>query len=109
MMSEELAQRPLDRRVSLNRVRLRRPEPGLVHTAAQCRKMGIEVGDTIEGREEYKNGWNEARLTLIFCGKTECVWLEETRNNREPAWTQKREATNWTLNCRQWWKVQANT
>lgn len=67
--------------------------------------MGITVGDTIFGREEYHGGWNDARLTLLWMGHQKCVWHEQTRNNGRPIWSEERETADWTLDCRDWVKV----
>ena len=75
----------------------------------QCKKLGITIGDTIQGREEYGDGWNEARLTLLWLGAETAVWSVATRNDRQPRWQQQGEESNWTLDCRDWRKVQPNT
>lgn len=74
----------------------------------QCKKLGITIGDTIQGREEYGDGWNEARLTLLWLGAETAVWSVATRNDRQPRWQQQGEESNWTLDCRDWRKVQPN-
>lgn len=78
--------------------------------ADQCRKMGLKVGDTIEGRQEGagwmgKEWWNVTRLTLLFLGETEAVWRMTDRNQLRD-WSTPREITNWTLSCRKWRKIE---
>lgn len=75
-------------------------------TAQQARAMGLKVGDTIRGREEYSDGgWSEAQLTLLWLGQEVAVWLERKRSSRSQKWTIHGEAANWTLDCRPWRKV----
>ena len=74
----------------------------------QCKKLGITIGDTIQGREEYGDGWNEARLTLLWLGAETAVWSVATRYDRQPRWQQQGEESNWTLDRRDWRKVQPN-
>lgn len=77
--------------------------------AAQCRQMGIVVGDTIVGRETYSTGqWSEAKLTAIFIGKEECVFETMRRSNDSPRWHGDGESSNWTLECRDWYKLRPN-
>ncbi len=84
------------------------PRSGSHSPAKQCREMGLQVGDTIIGRETYSNGhWSEAKLTLLFTGNDLVVWQVMRRNNEEPCWLLIGEESNWTLGCRGWWKVQA--
>ncbi len=73
------------------------------HTADQCKQMGLTVGDTITGREHGPRGiWHEARLTLLWIGRQECMWLVQERTEAEPAWTEPEERGDWTLDCRRW-------
>lgn len=73
------------------------------NTAEQCRAMGISVGDTITGREHGPGGrWHEARLTLLWIGRQECMWLVQRRTKSATAWTEPEEEGNWTLDCRRW-------
>lgn len=73
-------------------------------TADQCREMGVRVGNTIEGRETYKNGeWSEERLTLLWLGDSVAVWKTWHRNSSHPdVWRPDGEGANWTLDCREW-------
>jgi hypothetical protein len=73
--------------------------------AEQARHMGISVGDTIEGREEYPHGWNEARLTLLFLGEHVAVWAERYRTMGHPEWSEPDETAEWTLDARRWRRV----
>lgn len=76
-------------------------------TAAQCREMGLKVGDTIEGMEAGAGWWEIARLTLLWIGETEAVFSETTRTDKDPLWSPPRESANWTLDCRDWRKVES--
>lgn len=80
-------------------------KPHSRESAEQCREMGIRVGDTIFGREESLGGWNEAKLTLLWKGKTGTVWCAKTRNSRQLDWQDDGEQANWTLDLRQWYKA----
>lgn len=73
--------------------------------ADQCRALGLEVGDTIEGTESISGWWNTTRLTLLWLGKTDAVWSVTDRSSSRPEWSKPREAANWTLACRDWYKV----
>ncbi|MBC8741694.1 hypothetical protein F6X40_34600 [Paraburkholderia sp. UCT31] len=81
------------------------PCPTSASTADQCREMGIELGDVIEGRESYPGGWNEARLKLLWLGEDVAVWSEQSRDSRSPEWDAPEERSNWTLDCREWRRV----
>lgn len=70
-------------------------------TAAQCRQMGIKVGDTIYDGEKLA----KTKLTLIFIGKTECVWREYGRYPESSRWKSLGEKTSWRLNYRDWFKL----
>ncbi len=74
----------------------------------QCKKLGVAIGDTIQGREEYCDGWSEARLTLLWIGAETAVWEVAIRDNRQPEWQSKGEGSNWSLSCRDWRKVHPN-
>ena len=74
-------------------------------TADQCRALGLNVGDTIEGTEGDDSGWSTARLTLLWVGTTEAVWRVTSRSSSRSAWSKPREEVNWTLSCRDWRKV----
>ena len=76
--------------------------------ADQCRSMGLAVGDTIIGREDYKVGWGEVRLTVLWIGKTEVAFDEEERSSGNPDWGPKVESTRWTLVYREWRKISAD-
>lgn len=86
------------------KVKLRKPSA--VVAAGQCRQMGIKVGDTIVGRENYSNGkWSEAKLSLLFLGKEAAVWKVMRRSNDQPRWRTDGEKSNWILDHREWWKL----
>lgn len=87
--------------------KLKRPHAN--SCAKQCRQMGIAVGDTIVGRETHSPGhWHEAKLTAIFIGKEECVFKTMRRSNASPRWRSDGESGNWTLECRDWYKLRPN-
>lgn len=92
----------------------KKQQPDSVHlaacagTAKLVRGMGIKVGDTIFGRESgngYDGYWHEARLTLLWVGQSEAVWLESGRSNKNPEWSEPVETADWTLDAREWSKV----
>lgn len=78
--------------------------PKSMPLAAQIREMGINLGDTIVGREGDKEGtwWNETRLTLLWAGQTAAAFRIARRNKGVPSWHEEGEATNWTLDARKW-------
>lgn len=76
--------------------------------ADQCREMGLSVGDTIEGTEGGGDWWNTTRLTLLWLGEQQAVWMMADRSSTRPEWSEPREAVNWTLSCREWRKVAPN-
>lgn len=80
----------------------------IVSVAAQCRSMGLVVGDTIVGRETYHGdaGWHEAELTLLWLGGTMAVWRERTRSKLLPIFSTPQEVANWDLGYREWKRVQ---
>lgn len=74
-----------------------------LNTVEQCQQMGLTVGDTITGREHGGGGrWHEARMTLLWMGRQECMWLVQDRTEAAPAWTEPQEEGNWTLDARRW-------
>ena len=75
--------------------------------ADECRAMGLEVGDTIEGTESGEGWWNTTRLTLLWLGETHAAWRVTDRSSNRPRWSEPREAANWTLSYRDWRKVGA--
>lgn len=83
---------------------LKRPRSG--EPAEQCREMGISVGDTIEGRESCgRKYWHEARLTLVWAGRKEAVFVATVRSKESPCWSAPEETAGWTLDCRRWKRV----
>ncbi len=76
-----------------------------MNTADQCRALGLVVGDTIIGREEYAKGWNEAKLTLLWLGAEVAVFLSTDRSSARPAWSDPEESADWTLEFRDWKKL----
>ena len=74
--------------------------------AKQCREMGLVVGNTIVGRETYATGeWSEAKLTLLWIGRHEAMWMLRRRNIGRPRWRMDGECANLTLKYRQWYLV----
>lgn len=80
--------------------------PRSISVAAQCREMGITVGDTIIGRKSFDDGdWHETKLTLLFAGAREALWKVWRRNKKQPRWKSRGESADWSLECRPWAKV----
>ena len=82
----------------------------MTRIADQCRAMGLQVGDTIEGTEGGGTSgggqwYNTTRLTLLWLGKDEAVFSETSHSTSRPNWSKPEESTNWTLECREWRKV----
>jgi len=76
--------------------------------ADQARELGLKVGDTIQGREDVGEGWSEARITLLWLGTTQAVWIVSGRTNRsrfERGWSFPYESAGWDLHCRDWERV----
>jgi hypothetical protein len=75
--------------------------------ADHVRDMGLQVGDIIEGWEEWKPGeWNLTRLTLLWLGAEVAVWRETRQTWQRPEWSPPRETADWVLGCRNWEKIQ---
>jgi hypothetical protein len=81
------------------------PCPTSANAADQCREMGIAVGDVIQGRETYPGGWNDARLKLVWLSDKTAVWETKTRTSGFQLWEPKGEDSAWTLDCREWRRV----
>jgi hypothetical protein len=77
------------------------------NVADQCRALGLNVGDTIEGTERGSNWWSTVRLTLLWLGQTEAAWSMRDRSSSRPEWSEPRESTCWTLAFRDWRRVDA--
>ena len=73
-------------------------------TADQARELGLKVGDTIQGRWEFGDGWHDARITLLWLGHINTVWIVSGRGNLRALalWSPPHEATNWDLDSREW-------
>lgn len=84
-------------------------ELGGLNTAEQCRLLGLEVGETIEGREGVGTYWNEARLTLLWVGDEVAVFRVTERSSERPKWSKPEESGDWTLECRKWRKLPPST
>ena len=82
-----------------------RATPGL-SSADQCHQLGLQVGDTIEGRCEFHSGyWTEARLTLLWLGNQAACFRVSGRNINQPEWSEPHESCAWVLDFREWRKV----
>lgn len=77
-----------------------------MNTADQVREAGLSVGDTIQGRERSGDHWNDAQLRLLFLGRSVCVWMCRYRDSKCTDWSMWREQSNWTLSCRDWYKLE---
>ncbi len=76
--------------------------------ADQARELGLKVGDTIQGRQNVGEGWSEARITLLWLGATQAVWIVSGRTNCsrfERGWSHPHESIGWDLHCRDWERV----
>lgn len=71
-------------------------------TADQCRSIGLQVGETIEGTEEGET----ARLTLQWIGEEVAVFRVTELHFGESAWTRPKQSADWDLSCRDWVKVE---
>ena len=73
-------------------------------TADQARELGLKVGDTIQGREKAGDGWRDARITLLWLGHINTVWIVSGRGNLRALalWSPPQEAMNWDLDTREW-------
>jgi hypothetical protein len=77
-----------------------------MNPADQCRALGLQIGDTIEGTESGDGWWNTTRLTLLWVGETEAVWRETSRSHQRHDWSEPFEDACWTLAYRDWVKAQ---
>lgn len=85
-----------------------RAEP-YASAAEQARELGLQVGDTIQGREEVGDYWHEARITLLWIGTTHTAWIASGRSSRPregSTWSPPHESTNWDLCCRDWQRIE---
>jgi len=73
-------------------------------SASQTREMGLKIGDTIIGREEYLGGWNEAKIKLVWRGATVAVFEHWSRLHYTD-WVYAGEKANWSLNSRDWFLI----
>ena len=85
------------------------PKPRGASTADQCRAMGLAVGDTIIGMETYNGGWNEASLTVLWIGRKEVAFDEQTRSSLDQKWGAVEESCCWNLAYRDWRKISADS
>jgi hypothetical protein len=71
-------------------------------SADYVRSIGVQVGDTIQGLEQWPNGWTVTRLTLLWLGEEIAVWRSVSRGSWSRNWTKPKETANWDLGCRDW-------
>ena len=71
-------------------------------TADQAREVGVKVGDMIESRERYDDGWYEVRITLIKLGQFWTAWISSERDDLQGPWSDPRKTWNWGLSTRKW-------
>jgi hypothetical protein len=75
--------------------------------ADEIASLGLKVGDTIRGREDYPSGWNEARLRVLWVGESVVVYWKEWRSNHMPErWVTEGETARFSLSCRDWFLEQ---
>lgn len=75
-----------------------------MNTADKCRAMGLQVGDTIEGKQgvSYWTEWDITRLTLLWLGDEVVVWSQTHTNHMTNEWTPPKEEACWSLDYRDW-------
>ena len=80
-----------------------------MNTADRVREMGLVVGDTIVGRDDYISEqpgcYHEAELTLLWVGEYVAVFRERSRNHINQDWCKHQESANWSLEYREWKKL----
>jgi hypothetical protein len=67
--------------------------------ADQCRSIGLQIGDTIEGAEEPGE---TARLTLLWVGEEVAVFRVTELRSGATDWDMPIESADWDLTCRDW-------
>jgi hypothetical protein len=78
-------------------------------TAEQARELGLKVGDTIQGRQDFGEGWIENRITLLWLGTTQAVWIVSGRTNCsrfKSGWSCLYESTGLDLHNRDWERIE---
>ena len=80
------------------------PEAHGWNVAQQCRELNVKPGDAVIGRVGDAF-WAEARLTLLWCGRSTVVWSVTQRSYTDPQWTVDAESTAWDLFNRRWYRV----
>lgn len=71
-------------------------------TADQCRSLGLQIGDTIEGTDETGE---TARLTLQWVGDEVAVFRVTELcigATGETEWTRPMQSADWNLSYREW-------
>ncbi len=79
-------------------------KPTAEDAASQTREMGLKVGDTIIGRENWPGSWSEAKIKLVWRGATIAVFEKWSRLNYTE-WVDAGEKANWTLSARDWYLI----
>jgi hypothetical protein len=77
-------------------------------SADQARELGLKLGDTIQGRQEVGDGWVESRITLLWLGMTQTVWIVSGRTHLsrfEGGWSCPHESVSWDLHTRDWERI----
>jgi hypothetical protein len=67
-------------------------------TADQCRSIGLQIGDTIEGTEDGET----ARLTLQWVGEEVAVFRVTELCAGTTEWTRPMQSADWDLSDREW-------
>lgn len=83
------------------------------NTAQACREFGLNVGDTIIGREfgtgrdAGKGWWGDAALTVAWIGERLAVFNVHTRDSDHPEWVlSEKEFGSWDLTWRDWHRAE---
>jgi hypothetical protein len=75
--------------------------------AEEVKSLGLKVGDIIRGKEGGKSmarsWWNEIRLTVLWIGKNEVVYREQSRGSATADWHDEGETSAFSLTCREWY------
>ena len=84
--------------------------PECVSSAAQARKMGLKVGDTIQYLHKCEKydlyEWHELRKTLIRIDQFYTEWITSERDDRQGPWSDPYRTENGGLRCRIWERVE---
>jgi len=87
-----------------NKIPLKKPVAQ--DAASQTREMGLKIGDTIIGREDWPGSWREDKLKLVWRGASVAVFESWVRFSYEPnSWRYDGEKASWKLNWREWFLI----